>query len=124
MFHPTSLIWHMFLLQPASLTWLLCHPLLIFLKTLLLIVLQILIMMMRILLGLFLHQLHLLRLLHNFLDGSTLLEKLLMILLVILKISIRHILSSREPLLYWLKFHKIMILTHLQKPRSIHNGTQ
>ena len=123
-FWPTSLIRHMCLLRPTSLIWRLCHFLLLFLTTLLLTYLQILTVMMSILLRLFLHQLQLLRLLHNFLDGSALLMKLLVILLVILQISVRHVLSSREPLLYWLKFQKIMILTPLQKPQAIQSGTQ
>ena len=42
--------------------------------------------------------------LHHFLDGSIQHEKQLVILSVILQISVRHIHSSSEPLLFWLKF--------------------
>jgi hypothetical protein len=57
-------------------------------------------------------------------DGSAILKKSLVILLVTLQISVEHVLSSREPLLYCLKFQKIMTLTHLQKPQAIHSGMQ
>ena len=124
MFRHASLIRHMCLLRPTNLIWWLCHSLLLFLTTLLLTYLQTLIVMMSILLCLFLCQHQLLRLLHNFLDGSAQLEKPLVILLVILHINVGHFLSSREPLLYQLKFQKIMILTHLQKPQAIQSGTQ
>ena len=123
-FWPASLICHMCLLRPTSLIWRLCHSLVLFLTTLFLTYLQTLTMMMSILLHLLLHQHQLLRLLHSFLDRPALLVKPLVIFLVILKISVRHILSSREPLLYWLKFLKIMILTHLQKHQAIQRGTQ
>ena len=122
-FWPTSLIRHMCLLQPASLIWRLCHSLLLFLIKLLLTYLQTLTVMMSILLHLFLRQHQLLRLLHSFLDGFALLVNPLVILLVILQINIRHFINSREPLLYWLKFPKIMILTHLQKHQAIQRGT-
>ena len=121
MFPLVILTQHMFLLQSVSLIWKMCHSLILLLTTLLLLtVLQILIVMMRILL----RQLHPLWRLHGFLDGSILLMNLLMTLLVILHISFRLILSSREPLPYWFKFKKIMILTHLQKPQAIQSGTQ
>ena len=96
------------------------HSLVLFLTTLLLTVLQILTVIMIILFCMFLHQIQLLRPLHSFPDGSSLLKKLL----VILYISVRDILSSREPLVYWIKFQKIMILTHLQKPNAIQSGMQ
>ena len=56
---------------------------------------------------------------HRFLDGSIQHEKQLVILSVILQISVRHIHSSNEPLLFWLKFQKIMIQRHLQKLQVI-----
>ena len=51
--------------------------------------------------------------LHCFLDGSVQHEKPLVILLVILQINVRHVHSSSEPLLFWLKFQKLMIQIHL-----------
>ena len=53
--------------------------------------------------------------LHRFLDGSVQHEKQLVILLVILQISIKHVHSSNEPLLFWLNFQKLLIQRHLQK---------
>jgi hypothetical protein len=41
---------------------------------------------------------------HRFLDGFVQHEKKLVILSVILQINVRHVLSSNEPLLFWLKF--------------------
>jgi hypothetical protein len=62
--------------------------------------------------------------LHRFLDGSVQHEKQLVILSVILQISIEHVHSSREPLLFWLKFHKLVIQRHLQKLQVIQIGIQ
>ena len=64
------------------------------------------------------HQLHL------FLDGSIQHEKQLVIMSVILHISVGHVHSSSEPLLYWLKFHRIVIQRHLQKLWVINIGIQ
>jgi hypothetical protein len=61
---------------------------------------------------------------HRFLDGSIQHEKQLVILSVILQISIRHVHSSSEPLLFWLKFQKLMIQRHLQKLQVIQIGIQ
>jgi hypothetical protein len=52
---------------------------------------------------------------HHFPDGSIQHEKQLVILSVILQINIIHIHSSSEPPLFWLKFQRLMIQTHLQK---------
>ena len=46
-----------------------------------------------------------------FLDGSVQHVKRL----VILEIRVEHVLSSNEPLLFWLKFQRIMIQRLLQK---------
>jgi len=46
---------------------------------------------------------------HRFLDGSIQHEKQLVILSVILQINVRHVHSSSEPLLFWIKFQKLMI---------------
>jgi hypothetical protein len=62
--------------------------------------------------------------LHRFLDGSVQHEKQLVILSVILQISVRHVHSSSEPLLFWLKFQKLMIRRHLQKLQVIQIGIQ
>jgi hypothetical protein len=40
-------------------------------------------------------------------------EKQLVILSVILYINVKHILSSSDPLLFWIKFHRLMIQRHL-----------
>ena len=47
--------------------------------------------------------------LHRFLDGSVQHEKQLMIFSMILHIKVGHVHSSNEPLLFWLRFHKLMI---------------
>ena len=60
----------------------------------------------------------------RFLDGSIHHEKYLVIFSVILQISIEHVHSSSEPLLFWLKFHKLMIQRHLQKLQVIQIGIQ
>ena len=62
--------------------------------------------------------------LHRFLDGSVQHEKQLVILFVILQISVGHVHSSSEPLLFWLKFQKLMIQRHLQKLQVIQIGIQ
>jgi hypothetical protein len=64
------------------------------------------------------HQLHL------FLDGSVQHEKQLVILSMILQICVGHVHSSSEPLLFWLKFQKLMIQRHLQKLQVIQIGIQ
>jgi hypothetical protein len=51
-------------------------------------------------------------------------EKQLVILSVILQINIEHIHSSSEPLLFWLKFQRLMIQRHLQKLQVIQIGIQ
>jgi hypothetical protein len=50
-----------------------------------------------------------------FLNGSVQHEKQL----VILYISVEHAHSFGEPILFWLKFHRIMIQTHLQNILAI-----
>jgi hypothetical protein len=60
----------------------------------------------------------------RFLDGSIQHEKQLVILSVILQINVRHIHSSNEPLLFWLKFQRLMIQRHLQKLQVIQIGIQ
>jgi hypothetical protein len=62
--------------------------------------------------------------LHRFLDGFVQHKKQLVILSVILQISVRHVHSSSEPLLFWLKFQKLMIQRHLQKLQVIQIGIQ
>ena len=49
-----------------------------------------------------------------FLDGSVQHVNQLVILLVILEINVEHVLSFSEPLLFWLKFTRIMIHKLLQ----------
>jgi hypothetical protein len=61
---------------------------------------------------------------HCFLDGSIQHAKQLVILSVILQIRVTHIHSSSEPLLFWLKFQKLMIQRHLQKLQVIQFGIQ
>ena len=62
--------------------------------------------------------------LHRFLYGSVQHKKQLAILSVILQICVRHVLSSNEPLLFWLKFQRLMIQIHFQKLRVIQIGIQ
>jgi hypothetical protein len=62
--------------------------------------------------------------LHRFLDGFVQHKKQLVILSMILQISVGHVHSSNEPLLFWLKFHKLMIQRHLQKLQVIQIGIQ
>ena len=50
-----------------------------------------------------------------FLDGSFQHVKQLVIFLAILEINFKHVLSFSEPLLFWLKFLRIMIQKLLQK---------
>jgi hypothetical protein len=60
--------------------------------------------------------------LHRFLDGSVQHEKQLVIFSVILQINVRHVRhvhSSSESLLFWLKFQRLMIQRHLQKLQVI-----
>jgi hypothetical protein len=116
---PASLIRRLCLLQPASHLQRLC--LILFLFCLLL---QMMTVRMKI-------HLHLLTFLlmnplnvnkhqfHRFLDGSVQHEKQLVMLSVILQISVEHTHSSSEPLLYWLKFQRLMIQRHLQKLQVI-----
>ena len=59
---------------------------------------------------------------HRFLDGSIQHEKQLVILSMILQINVKHVHSSNEPLLFWLKFQRLMIQIHLQKLRVIQIG--
>ena len=60
----------------------------------------------------------------HFLDGSVPHVNQLVILLVILEINVEHVLSFSEPLLFWLKFFRIMIQKILQKLQEIHIGMQ
>ena len=55
-----------------------------------------------------------------FLDGSIQHVKQL----VILDINAEHVLSFSEPLLFWLKFSRIMVQKLLQKLQEIHIGMQ
>ena len=59
-----------------------------------------------------------------FLDGSVQHVKQLVILPVILEINAEHVLSFSEPLLFWLKFPRIMIQNFLQKIQEIQIGMQ
>ena len=59
-----------------------------------------------------------------FLDGSVQHVKQLVILPVILEINIEHVLSFSEPLIFWLKFPRIMIQKLLQKLQEIQIGMQ
>ena len=70
------------------------------------------------------HLLSILLQLLSFQNGSVLLGMQQVILPVILQISAVHVLSLKEPLLYWLKSQQIMILTPLQKLQAIQIGTQ
>ena len=57
-----------------------------------------------------------------FLDGSIQHVKQLVILSMILEINVEHVLSSNEPLLFWLKFQKITIQRLLHKLKVIQIG--
>jgi hypothetical protein len=46
---------------------------------------------------------------HRFLDGSVQYDKQLVVLSMILHISVEHVHSSSEPLLFWIKFQRLMI---------------
>ena len=59
-----------------------------------------------------------------FLDGSVQHVKQLVILLVILEINVEHIFSFSEPLLFWLKFLRIIIQKLLQMLQEIQPGMQ
>jgi hypothetical protein len=61
---------------------------------------------------------------HRFLDGSIQHEKQLVVLSMILQISVEHVHYSSEPLLFWLKFQRLMIQRHLQKLQVIQIGIQ
>ena len=54
-----------------------------------------------------------------FLNGSVQHVKQLVILPVILEINVEHVLNFSEPLLFWLKFPRIMIQKLLQKLQEI-----
>ena len=69
-----------------------------------------------------LHLLKLFLLLHCFQDGSALLGMQQVLLQVTLQIDNVHVLSSKEPLPYWLKFQKILIQTPLKKLPVIQIG--
>ena len=69
-----------------------------------------------------LHLLKLFLLLHSFQDGCALLGMQQVLLQVTLQIDDVHILSSKEPLPYWLKFQKILIKTPLKKLKVIQIG--
>jgi hypothetical protein len=126
---PVSLIQCLCLLWPASLIQHLCLLcLVIHVQCLCLLLFWFLLQMMivRIKIHLYLltflemsplnqHQLHL----HYFLDGSVQHEKQLVIFSVILHISIEHIHSSNDPLLFWLNFQRLVIQRHLQKLQVI-----
>jgi hypothetical protein len=119
---PTSLIRRLFLLRPVS------H-----LRCLCLLMIWFLFQMMTVRMKIHLHLLTLLQMiplnlnqhqLHRFLDESVQYEKQLVILSVILRISVRHVHSSSEPLLFWLKFQKLIIQRHLHKLQVIQIGIQ
>ena len=57
--------------------------------------------------------------LHCFQDGSALLGMQQVLLQVTLPIDDVHVLSSKEPLPYWLKFQKNLIQKPLKKPPVI-----
>ena len=59
-----------------------------------------------------------------FLDGSVQHVKQLVILQVILEINVEHVLNFSEPLLFWLKFLRIMIHKLLQKLQEIQIGME
>ena len=56
---------------------------------------------------------------HFFLDGFVQHVKQLVILPVILEINVEHVLSFSEPLLFWIKFLRIMVQKLLQKIQEI-----
>jgi len=105
--------------RPASIIRLLCllRPM-ILIQCLCLLMLWFLLHMMIVRMKIHLHLLTLFQMsplnlnhhqLHCFLDESIQHEKQLVILSVILQINIEHVHSSSEPLLFWLKFQKLMI---------------
>ena len=104
-----SLTWWVCHLWPASLIRRLCLLLLLLLASLIGFQLQFLIMTVR--MKIHLHLLMFLQLHQHqyFLDGSVQHVKQLVILPVILEINVKHVLSFSEPLLFWLKFLRIMI---------------
>ena len=59
---------------------------------------------------------------HCFLYGWVQHVKQLVILPMILEINVEHVLSFSEPLLFWLKFMRIMIQKLLQKLQQIQIG--
>ena len=59
-----------------------------------------------------------------FLDGFIQHVKELVIFSVILEINIEHVLSFSEPLLFWIKFLRIVIQKLLQKLQEIQIGMQ
>jgi hypothetical protein len=106
---PASLIRRLCLLQPVSHLQRLCLLLFLF---------WFLLQMMTVRMKTHLHLLTFLQMIplnlnkhhfHHFLDGFIQHEKKLVILSVILQINIEHIHSSSEPLLFWLKFQRLMI---------------
>jgi hypothetical protein len=121
---PASLIRRLFLLRPVIHLWRLC---------LLLFLLWFLLQMMTVRIKIHLFLLTFLQmnplnlnqhLLLRFPDGFVQHVKQLVILSVILQINVRHIHSSNEPLLFWLKFQRLMIQRHLQKLQVIQIGIQ
>ena len=83
-------------------------------------------MMMKVRMKIHLHLLMFLQLHQHqyFLDGSVQHVKQLMILPMILEINVEHVLNFSEPLLFWLKFPRIMIHKLLQKLQEIQIGMQ
>ena len=119
-----SLTWRVCHLWPASLFRRLCLLLLLlpnFFKGFQLQFLMMTVRMkihLRLLMFLKLHQ-------HQyFLYGSVQHVKQLVILPAILEINVEHVLSFSEPLLFWLKFLRIMIQKLLQKLQEIQIGMQ
>ena len=120
---------------PASLTWWVCH---IWPASLILVIVPSSshsnfldkfptpVSMMTVLMKIHLHLLMLLKLHQHqyFLDGFVQYVKQLVILLMILEINVEHVLSFSKPLLFWLKFLRIMIQKILQKIQEIQIGMQ
>ena len=120
---------------PVSLTWQMCHlwPAILIRRLCLLLLLptsltsfqlQFLMMTVRMKIHLLLLMFLQLHQHQYFLDGSIQHVKQLAILSVILEINVEHILSFSEPLLFWLKFPRIMIQKLLQKLQEIQIGMQ
>ena len=110
-YRPASLVWRVCHLWPASMIQHMCHLSL----SLLFFIAFLLVQMMKAKMTILLQLVKLFLILHRFQDGSALLGMQQVLLQVTLQIDNVHVLSSKEPLPYWLKLQKILIQTPLKK---------